>query len=447
MKILLVLPISRSRSGAPNTVARPFGRGSSLSLAQLAAVTPPGHELTLVEEYHQPVPRDETFDLVGLSINSANVLSAYALAAHFRARGAQVVAGGIHASVCPDEVAEHVSAVVVGEGEEVWPLVLQDAARGAPARRYRAERPVPLDDLPPPRRDLLALRDYSRPPLGLFVSIAATRGCPYDCAFCSVHSVFGRGFRRKNVDRVLEDVEAAREAARGLGPMHLWFVDDTLDADPSHAKELFDRLHSRRIRFVAMVTMRAADDEELLRLAARAGCQGVLVGLESLDGEMLEGMGKSMNLRRDYGRCLAAFRRHGLRVQTSMIFGFPRDTPATFETAVDFMIEKRVDVGYVNPLFPFPGTALHGQFQKEGRLLAERFWLQDVLNPFALHRLDHMSPTEYEEAYWRALQRLCSVGAIGRRLLRPPRLSHLVPALVMNGIMRAQVRDRRVALT
>jgi radical SAM superfamily enzyme YgiQ (UPF0313 family) len=431
----------------PVRLARMFGRGQGLALAQLAAVTPAAHNVRLVEEFHQDVPWHEGFDLVAVSVNTANVKAAYRVADHFRGRSVPVVAGGIHATVCPDEVAEHVDAVVVGEGDTIWPQVLEDAARGELAPRYRAARPCDLADLPSPRLDLLALEHYAAPRLGLFVSVAATRGCPYCCAFCSAQIVFGRGYRRRPTARVIDDIAAARHAARSLGSCHVWFVDDTLDADVAYAKELFEALVPLRLQWVAMVSMHAAEDEEFLRLAARSGCQGLFVGVESQDPATLADIGKAHNLRRDYARAFDAFRRHGLRVQASMVFGFPGDRPSTFEAAVDLLIKERVDVGYVHPLCPFPGTELYERFKREGRLFDERFWLRDSISPFTLHRLDHMTPEEYEQAFWRALGRLYSRRAIARRLLWPPRARNLVPVLNMNQILRTQVRERRFGMT
>ncbi len=447
MKLLLVLPTSRTHAGEPVRLERLFGRGQGLALAQLAALTPAGHDLRLVEEFHQDVPLREDFDLVALSVNTANVVAAYRVADHFRGRSVPVVAGGIHATVCPEEVAEHADAVVVGEGDTVWPMVLEDAARGELAPRYRAPHPCDLAVLPSPRLDLLALEHYTVRGLGLFVSVAATRGCPHSCAFCSARIVFGRPCRRRPVARVLDDIAAARDAARSLGACHVWFVDDTLDADPAYAKELFEALVPLRLRWVAMMSMRAAEDEELLTLAARSGCQGVFVGVESQDPATLADIGKARNLPRDYARAFAAFRRHGLRVQASMIFGFPGDRPATFEAAVDLLIQERVDVSHVHPLCPFPGTELYERFKREGRLFDERFWLREAINPFAVHRLDHMTPDAYERAFWHALGRLYSRRAIARRLLWPPRARNLVPVLYMNQGLRTQVRERRFSMT
>jgi radical SAM superfamily enzyme YgiQ (UPF0313 family) len=448
VKILLVLP-SATESGTGKTVKMRnlYGRGPGLGLPMLAAVTPAEHEVRIVEEFHQEIPFDERFDLVGLSVNTLNAHSAYAAAERFRQKGIPVVLGGIHATAVPNEASLHGDAVVVGEGEAAWPRVLADATAGRLASVYGRSDPLDLASLPPPRVDLLALGDYAHRRLGIFQSVFATRGCPYECAFCSVPSLYGKKMRLKPVDGVLRDLRTCQEAAAHLGPVAFWFVDDTLDARRSWAKELFEAMIPLGIRWVAMMSIRAAEDEELLRLARVAGCQGLFVGIESVDEETLESIGKVANLRADYGRLIARFRRHGLRLQTGLIFGFPGDRPESFFAAVDMLCEHHVDIGYFHPLIPFPGTVLYARFREEGRLFNEEFWLDPSTSIFRIHRLDHMDPEQYEQAYWTAMNRFYSVGSIARRLLWPPEAHNLLPTLVINAFFRQQVRGRHFGMS
>jgi radical SAM superfamily enzyme YgiQ (UPF0313 family) len=256
-----------------------------LNLLILARLTPPEWDVTVIDENlrmpdYGSMPRP---DLVGLTAFTSQAERAYQVAARFRRLGVPVVMGGIHATMCLEEALERVDVVVTGEAEAVWPPVLEDARQGGLQRTY-AGAIADMDEVPPARHDLL--------PTGYaFGSIQTTRGCPLNCSFCSVTAFNGKGFRRRPIENVIQEFNLIKEK-------RVLIVDDNLIGTSkehiARAKELFQAMIDARIRkkWIAQVTINMAEDDELLRLAAKSGCFGVLIGFESLTDEGLTGLGR-----------------------------------------------------------------------------------------------------------------------------------------------------------
>lgn len=295
-------------------------------------------------------------DLVGLTFECFRAPLAYRLADALRARGVPVIAGGAHASAAPREVLTHVDAVVVGEVEGLWPSILADARAGKLRRIYRHARPLDLSELPPPRLDLVPRRRYL--PL---TPVEATRGCPHRCGFCTSRLIQG-AFRTIPVEKVLAEVQ--RAPTRGLV-----FVDDNLPASRPHARALFEGMKGMRKQFLVQAHILMAEDRDLLRAAAEAGCRGVFVGLESVSDGSLAGVDKSWNRVERYAEWVQRFHDAGIGVSAGIIFGLDGDGPDVFERTLDALEEIRVDTAAANLLVPFPGTELQRRVIQEGRLL------------------------------------------------------------------------------
>jgi radical SAM superfamily enzyme YgiQ (UPF0313 family) len=359
-----------------------------LSLMVLAGLTPPEWDVTLLDENigvphydEMPIP-----DLVGITAFTSQAPRAYELAARFRLLGVPVVMGGIHATMCVDEVLPRVDAVVTGEAEAVWSTVLEDAAHGRLQRRYDGGL-AEMHAVRPARHDLLTA-DYA------FGAIQTTRGCPMNCTFCSVTAFNGARYRQRPIPDVVREFRSIREK-------RVLVVDDNLvGTRPDHiarAKELFRALASARLgkQWVAQATINFADDEELLTLAAKAGCAGVFIGFESPTAAGLMEVGKGYNLRngRDLAASVARIQRHHILVVGSFILGLDVDTPGvglrTAEAA------RRYGVDCLNALFltPLPGTRLWDQMKADDRIVLDRFpedWQYYTLT-FPVARFQHLT--------------------------------------------------------
>jgi radical SAM superfamily enzyme YgiQ (UPF0313 family) len=232
---------------------------------------------------------------------------------------------------------------------------------------YRAARRPSLRGARPDRRIFRGKRYL---PIGL---VEAGRGCHFRCEFCAVQSMFANTQTRRPLDEVLSEVASIRG-----GRKLFFFVDDNITSNPADAKAFFRELAPLGIRWVSQSSINAAHDEEFLELIARSGCQGVLIGFESLNPAALAAMNKSFNtMRGGYEAALANLRKYRLRLYATFIFGYDADTAESFERATEFAKAHRFYIAAFNHLTPFPGTPLYGRLAAERRLLFERWWLDE----------------------------------------------------------------------
>lgn len=328
----------------------------------VAGLTPESWEVRIIDEAVEPLDLDLEADLVGITVMTPLAPRAYQLADHFRRRGTPVVLGGIHPTVLPDEAARHADAVVVGEAEEVWSEVVRDAARRRLRRFYRPARRPDLTGLPLPRRDLFRPGAYLAT-----ATVQTSRGCPFACDFCSVTRFFGRTYRWRPVDEIVREVSS-------LGQGVALFVDDNIFGAPARARELFQRLAPLRIRWIGQSSINIARNLELLKLAAKSGCRGLFIGLESLVPGNLRQMGKSLvNRVGDYREAIIRIQEHGIGVEGAFIFGLDQDDPDIFGRTVDFARRVRLAAAQFGILTPFPGTPLRDRMEREKRI-TERDW-------------------------------------------------------------------------
>ncbi len=359
-----------------------------LSLMVLAGLTPPEWEITIVDENlgvpdYPAMPRPH---LVGITAFTSQANRAYEVAAHFRRLGVPVVMGGIHATMRLDEAKERVDSVVTGEAERVWAQVLADTRHGGLKGRYDGGF-AEIDKVPPARHDLLA-GGYA------FGAIQTTRGCPMNCTFCSVPAFNGTHYRQRPIPDVVREFQLIREK-------HVLVVDDNLiGTRPEHiarAKDLFRAMAQANLRkkWVAQATVNFGDDEELLALAAKAGCGGVFIGFESPTREGLLELGKKFNLLkgRDFRASVRRIQRHDILVVGSFIIGLDTDKPGIGKRIADVASQYGLDNLNTMFLTPLPGTRLWEQMKSEGRIALDTFpedWKYYTLT-FPVARYKHLS--------------------------------------------------------
>ena len=333
--------------------------------ATIAGLTPKDVDIRFYDDRMERIPFDEPTDLVAISVETYTARRSYQIASEYRRRGVPVVMGGFHPTLCPDEVSEYAESVVVGEAEESWPRLVDDFRHGRMERMYRATGRPSLRNVAPDRRIFRGKRYL---PIGL---VEAGRGCHFRCDFCAVQTVFKQTQTRRPLDDVIAEVAALRGSRRMF-----FFVDDNITSNLAEAKEFLRALAALNVRWVSQSSINAAHDEEFLDLLKRSGCQGVLIGFESLNPAALASMNKSFNtMRGGYEVALANLRRFGLRLYATFIFGYDADTPESFADATEFARAHRFYIAAFNHLTPFPGTPLYARLQREGRLLYESWWM------------------------------------------------------------------------
>jgi radical SAM superfamily enzyme YgiQ (UPF0313 family) len=404
MKIKLIAPHEQRK----DALASPF-KLQRVNLPLLAALTPSGHTITIVEEAFAPDDINEDVDLVGITVLTELALRAYHIADTYRQKGVKVVMGGIHPTVLPDEALEHADAVVVGEAEGVWPRLVSDAASGQMQRIYRAGKMTDLQGLPEPRRDLLPrTNDQSYFPIPIGVETA--RGCPNDCEFCCIGSTLGQQYRVRPVHEVTAEIES-------INSPHIFFVDDALGLNRDVAKKLFAQMIPLRRRWLAQGTVSLAEDLELLGLMKRAGCLGLLIGFESVQKTTQNEVKKIKNLRIDFYEAMRRFHGEGFGILGSFVFGFDYENKDVFEQTLEFIMRSRMDVVQLRILTPYPGTRLYKRLLSEGRLFERDWWLRGYPPDTLLYQPKGMTADELISGYARLNRQAYSWGAMMKRFL------------------------------
>jgi radical SAM superfamily enzyme YgiQ (UPF0313 family) len=381
-----------------------------LSLGVLAGLTPPDVECSLVDDRIDTLDVTAPTDLVAINVETFTARRAYEISRLYRARGVPVVMGGMHATLVPDEVAEHCDAVYTGDGESLWAQVVSDARDGTLRRRYDGGVGVPQPGVRP-RRDLYAGKGYL--PISL---IQFGRGCPHRCEFCAVGAYFSHHHVSRPVDEVIAEIKDQPRR-------NLFFVDDNLVADVDAAKSLLEALIPLKVRWVSQVTVSHAHDRELLRLFVDSGCMGNVIGFESLDPANLRQMRKGQNLARfdQYSATIAALRAHHLQTWAAMLVGYDGDTLESIEATCEWAIQQKFTFAAFNILMPYPATPLYQRFADDGRLLYHgRWWLDpDYRFNHAAFVPARMTADELTEAAWRCRRRWSSPSSIVRRAVEP----------------------------
>jgi radical SAM superfamily enzyme YgiQ (UPF0313 family) len=384
----------------------------SLGLLTLAALVPPEDEIHYIEvsdlKTTANLPAD--FDLVCISSFTAQILEAYELADRFRTRGVKVALGGLHVTQMPAEAKQHADAVLIGEGELTFPDLLADTRKGR-IQPYYLERDRGKYDLalsPLPRFDLLDPDRYNR------ITIQTQRGCPHVCPFCASTRLFGRGYRQKPVELVIRDLEAVEK----IWPRpFIEFADDNTFVMREYGKALCKALVPHKIRWFTETDISVADDEELLDLMYRSGCEQILIGLETIaDSAIREAdlHGWKAKKLAGYRDAIARIQSRGITVNGCFILGFDGHDRSVFENVRQFALETNLLETQVTLLTPMAGTETYSKLRTEGRLLRERPW--DACTLFDVtFRPTHMSVQELEDGLIYLFQELYNTSVYTRR--------------------------------
>jgi radical SAM superfamily enzyme YgiQ (UPF0313 family) len=357
---LLIIQPSYYRSPEDRTVFMTRGRSLvPLTLPYLAALTSADWEIVLHDEQLQAIDFTRRPDLVALTVGTLNSLRAYDIADEYRRRGVPVVLGGPHTFFHAEEASEHCSAVAIGEGEAIWPQILEDAVHGRLSKFYRAELLPTLAGLPLPRYDLLKLGRYG--PFKTFI-VVSSRGCPFRCDFCSERLLLGDNYRCRPVSEVVAEVKLCRSR-------NILFGDSNFGGKRSHAMELMEALVPLKLRWSALWSSYLCRDSKFMDLAQRSGLLHVNIGFESIDPITVGSMNKRFNKTHRYAEILSILRRRGISYSLNFIFGWDGEAEDTFQATLRFLQEHKVPTAYFNILTPVKGTPLYDRLHGEGRLL------------------------------------------------------------------------------
>lgn len=393
-------PLYRHRGG----IFRQTLRYQPLTLTTLAAMVPPelDAQIECIDEGIQDVDVNLQADLIGITVITGTAVRAYELARHFRARGITVVLGGPHVTLVPDDAQPHADSIVVGYAEEEWPRLLRDFVAGGLKPRYVQRPGLSLAGMPLPRRDLLPRRRYITANV-----FEATRGCVHNCDFCVVPAAWGRTPYLKPIEEVVADIRQMR-ARKAI------FVDLNLIADRNHAMRLFEALIPLKLQWFGLATTMLADDQPLLQMASRSGCRGILMGLESVSSQSLQGCRKGFNDPAGYAEMVRRLHAHRISLQGCFVFGLDQDTPDVFLRTARFAVEAKIDLPRFAVVTPFPGTPLFQRLESEGRILTRNWELYD--GQHVVFQPANMSVRQLQEGHEAAWKHTYGFRAMWQRL-------------------------------
>ncbi len=348
-----------------------------LGLLTVAALTPKRFEIEFVDEDFEPIHFDGSYDIVAISAMTQQANRAYEIADIFRQRfSTNVVMGGIHATVLPDEALQHVNTVFIGEAEKIWEQYLNDWEQNKVKKVYTADNTKPIDLAlsPVPMYELINQKNIKKNKHFFnMIPVQATRGCPHNCSFCLVSKFYGKRIRKKTISQVIQEVKAIKSLFKN---QLVVFADDNLFVDKKYAKSLCRALIPLKIKWFAQTDVSFAQDEELIDLAYSSGCLMVLIGFESLNKNNLSILNKNLwKLRRHtfYDGAVDKIQKAGIIVYAAFIVGFDHDDTTVFRLIRNFMIEHHC-TGQITIMTPLPGTEIYDQFKGNNRLLTEKYW-------------------------------------------------------------------------
>jgi radical SAM superfamily enzyme YgiQ (UPF0313 family) len=337
-------------------------------LPLLAALTPPGHTVTLVDENVEAIDfeRCGRADIVGVTGMSVQRFRMREILAELKRRGAFTVIGGPWITACENGFEGLADVIFIGEAEETWPRFLGEWQEGRHQLRYEQAEKSDMAQVPVPRFDLLKMRHYA------CGSVQFSRGCPFTCEFCDIIVMFGRRPRLKTSAQILAELEALRAQGMRL----VFIVDDNLIGNKKAIKAVlhdvitWQEASGYPLSFFTEASLDLAEDEELMTLMVEAGIEAVFVGIESPNESALRETGKLQNIRK--GASLVervhAIQRAGMEVWSGMIVGFDHDDMGIFDAQRQFLKEARIANAMIGMLTAIPKTPLHARLAEAGRL-------------------------------------------------------------------------------
>jgi len=361
----------------------------------LAAATPDGIGITMCDQTIGMTPDLKTrANIVVLLFHTPDAVHAYSLADKFRANGKTIVLGGLHPSFMPDEALNHADTLLLGEAEGIWEDLIDDYKNQALKKTYKRDTPVDLSEVKPYPTDIIPVSKYNH-----FWSVLVSRGCVHKCDYCTVPPFFCGKYRRRPIENIVEEIKTA--------PTN-WFElhADNLTADREYALNLFKALTPLKINWMGEATIKMADDDELLKVAAQSGCKGLLIGIETPSRKALKDSGKGFVSPDKIREKIDRFHDHGIEITSSMIFGFDNHTQEIFRESEAFCRYIRIDEVESVLLIPFPGTPLFERLSSEHRLLTKDWSKYDGSN--VVFQPAAMTPEELKQGsvwFWQEIRK------------------------------------------
>jgi radical SAM superfamily enzyme YgiQ (UPF0313 family) len=409
MKILLIHP---KRRDSHNYLGKIKAYIPPLTLPVLAGLTQKGINVELCDESVDEVNFNTNADLIGITGITSQINRGYEIANIFRKKGKKVIMGGIHVSAVPHEAKAHADSILVGEAEDLWEGIIEDFQKGCLKEEYKADTYTDLKKLVIPRYNLLKLDRY-RSSGGTYIPrlpIQTSRGCPFNCKFCSVTKFWGPKIRKKPI----ENVEKELMQIRSLGTNKIFFTDDNFIADINYTRDVLELLKNYNFSWFCQVSTNIYRHEDLILDMCQAGCTGVYIGIETFSDENLADINKDFNRMADYRKLVGLFNRYNVRVMASMMVGLDGDTRETLDQMLRQLILLRVSYAQFYLLMLLPGTKLRDQFLKDNRITDFNWDHQN--GTVVTFKPNFFQSEDLQLYYWQLYKKFYSFNSIFRRL-------------------------------
>ncbi|HSA05754.1 MAG TPA: radical SAM protein [Candidatus Gastranaerophilales bacterium] len=342
-------------------------------------------------------------DLIVISAITPTVNRAYKYADYFRSKKIPVVMGGVHATLNPQEALQHANSVICGIAMENFPQMLRDFKENKLQRIYTQQENIDLSQMPLP--DMDCYKSKSKFPIKLN-GIQATFGCDNNCEFC-VQPLVCSGYHQRPVEQVIEEIKTIKSK-------FIEFYDPNIARDKEYLRRLCEGMIPLKKNWVAPATIDLADNEDLLKLAAKSGCRSVLIGFESVNQNTLNEIFKGFNNVYKYQDAIKRFHKAGIAVAGSFVFGFDSDTKDVFKQTLDFINKTHIDMPRFTLNTPFPGTPFYEKMKQENRIIEYNWSMYDcnhvVIKP------KNMSVKELQEGFDWINKEAYKLGSILKRV-------------------------------
>ena len=409
-----------------------------LAFSVLAGLTDRNrHELVLFDERIEEIPMQLDVDIVVISTFTLTAKRAYTIAKNYRKKGIYTVIGGYHASLVPEEVMENADTVFVGSGEPTWEKFLEDFEKGVPKKVYECLKLPDINNVVYDR-SIFEGKKYS-----FIVPVQFGRGCMHQCEFCTIGAVHKGDYQHRNVENVINEIKDIFRTNKRA--KIIYFVDDNIFCNKKKSIELFSELKKLKIKWACQGSIDIARDEKLIKLMSEAGCIEMLLGFENINIKNIRKMNKKANYEFDYEKIVEIFRKYKILIHASYVIGYDYDTKDCFQEILDFSNRHKFFLAGFNPALPIPGTPFYDRLRKEGRLLYEKWWLDDDFRygktAFQPH---NMTIEEFESGILKRKVEYNRHGNIWRRLFDSgANFYHPLVFLAVNYINRKEIYNKK----